>query len=415
MNPPNDKQASPVKNLHCTSKCQFNRVLGNRKKLQCSLCMKFYHYKCVDEDPKSTLVWSCFDCRNISQDVQAIKEQMNCIGSKIDSLSQGNVLDMLLTLQKQINILVNEQKSLQSTNADLIHRLHIVTKEKMDLQRSLDIAKSTKAAPLSLENNPIEKPHEVKKSLLIGDSLLRNVRSTDTAKLEILSKSGATYESLTTELSNSAKTYDKIVIVAGTNDCRNTENTTENIKNTSKTLLLEAKKHSKYVVFSSVLPMTDTENSGTQLKIDTVNKNINTMCLESSNCDYVQNDGVFKLSDMTINDALYVRDGYHINSRGAKRLMYNLKLTETTTIIQPTRTYNPMFSYGGTTDPSQRRDNRSQHNKTGYQTSYRCTWCREQDHRSADCPRRGTRVCYHCQSPEHLQRNCPWTNCPWLG
>ena len=132
VNPPNGKQASPVKNLenlHCTSKCQFNRVLGNRKKLQCSLCMKFYHYKCVDEDPKSTLVWSCFDCRNISQDVQAIKEQVNCISSKIDSLSQGNVLDMLLTLQKQINILVNEQKSLQSTNADLIHRLRIVTRK----------------------------------------------------------------------------------------------------------------------------------------------------------------------------------------------------------------------------------------------------------------------------------------------
>ena len=115
--------------------------------------------------------------------------------------------------------------------------------------------------------------------------------------MEILSKTGATYESLTTELSNSKKTYDKIVIVAGTNDCRNTENTTEYIKNTSKTLLLEAKKHSKSVVFSSVLPITDTENSGTQLKIDTVNKNINTMCLESSNCDYVLNDGVFKLSD----------------------------------------------------------------------------------------------------------------------
>ena len=145
------------------------------------------------------------------------------------------------------------------------------------------------------------------KTLLIGTSLLRNIESKDSSKIDVSCLSGAPFESLNAELKNIQSEYKKIVIVTGTTDCRDANTTTAKINDTAHSLLTEAIKHTQSVIISSVLPRIDSDNPGCQLKIDTVNENIHKLCSDNS-CTFVDNDGVFKLSDSSPNDSMFVSD-----------------------------------------------------------------------------------------------------------
>ena len=191
-------------------------------------------------------------------------------------------------------------------------------------------------------------PNTESKSLLIGNSLIRNVTSSS-SNLSIECLSGATFASLSDRLSQKSTLYDNIFIVAGTTDCSDSKTTTAKIQ----ILLAEAKKHCRKVVFSSVLPRMDPNNQGFQLKIDHVNESLKQVCHDNENCDYVENDGSFKLADITPNDAMFVKDGYHLNTKGALKLLENLNLTKKTTVSRPKPSYSPMYMYGNTVDQTQ--------------------------------------------------------------
>ena len=113
-------------------------------------------------------------------------------------------------MKSQLANMYKEQKSLRKTNEDLLNRLEILTREKTELEGKLrEVQKKipTVAAP--------------NKSLLIGNSLLRNVKSKDENKLKITCSSGATFDSITSDLTATNEKYDKIIIVSGITDCRN--------------------------------------------------------------------------------------------------------------------------------------------------------------------------------------------------
>ena len=412
--PHHSSDQSSTTPLFCTPECIYDRSDRNKSKkmLRCCLCMHWYHFKCVQEDPKTTGVWTCFTCRQMPELVNNLYKEMKSIHSESKE-SNTYISDILMDMKKQMAILISEQKILQDTNTTLIKKLETVTAEKAELQNRLNISENRNKEVHTAKN--YNKNINTTKSLLIGNSLLRNVSSIDTKKLVVSSHSGATFESLTTELSKSTETYDKIIVVTGTTDCQNPETTTTEIQNKSHNMLLEAKKHSKSVIISSVLPRTDPEKTGCQIKINCVNESLEKLCLENPNCQFVNNDGVFKLCDSSPNDSLFVKDGYHVNTKGAKQLLDNLQLSHLTMVKQPPRKYNQMYSYGSTTDPNQIRDSRSLSYQAGYQTGYRCSWCRQLDHQSDQCPSRRNRCCFRCQAPDHVISNCPWRNCPWSG
>ena len=141
--------------------------------------------------------------------------------------------------------------------------------------------------------------------------------------------------------------------MAGTTDCSDSKTTTAKFHEDSKLFLAEAKKHCRKVVFSSVLPRMDSHNQGFQLKIDHLNESLKQICHDNENCDYVENDGSFKLADTTPNDAMFVKDGYHLNTKGALKLLVNLDLTKKTTVSRPKPSYAPMYMYGNTVDQTQ--------------------------------------------------------------
>ena len=205
-----------------------------------------------------------------------------------------NTSDTLADLKTQMSLLMKEQTMLQNTNADLLAKLDKVTQENIELR-----SKCTKIS----EDSGIKYSDAASKTLLIGNSLLRNIESKDSSKIDVSCFSGATFESLNAELKNIQSEYKKIVIVTGTTDCRDANTTTAKINDTAHSLLTEAKKHTQSVIISSVLPRIDSDNPGCQLKIDTVNENIRKLCSDNL-CTFVDNDGVFKLSDSSPNDSM---------------------------------------------------------------------------------------------------------------
>ena len=160
------------------------------------------------------------------------------------------------------------------------------------------------------------------KSLVIGDSVLRDFEATDANKLEVRSLSGATFISIKDTLKlyeSDNKRYDNIYIIAGTNDCSK-QSSTASIINAAGEVFNQAKKISNNILFSSITPRTD--SGPANLKIQNVNLSLKNLCSQS-NVKFIDNDGTFLTSDKSPNDALLL-DGLHLNDRGTTKLITNL-------------------------------------------------------------------------------------------
>ena len=319
--------------------------------------------------------------------------------ANLKQLTSPDILGSLLDIKTQISLLINEQKSLQTINADLMTRVNILTKEKDDLQERLLIAQSQ--SPQQKKSTNINS-----KTLLIGNSLLRNIESTNSDRLKVSCHSGATFDSLTYELSQNSEQFGRIIIVSGTTDASK-DTTTEQIDINARGLLAEAKKHTMDITFSSVLPKVKPNDQ--QLKIDHMNENLKKMCKEAPGCSYSDHDGSFRLANLTTNDAMFVSDGYHLNWKGSQILIDNLDLKNIAAVRRPPRR-TPHKSWYPHEDMS-----RSPNTDWNYSTDWQygndyasCIWCSGTDHTASECPRRRSRSCFQCRSTDHLMRDCPW-------
>ena len=126
--------------------------------------LRWHHFKCIKEDPKSTGIWTCYQCRKMPETIANMRHEI----ANLKQLTSPDILGSLLDIKTQISLLINEQKSLQTINADLMTRVNILTKEKDDLQEHLLIAQSQ--SPQQKKSTNINS-----KTLLIGNSLLRNI------------------------------------------------------------------------------------------------------------------------------------------------------------------------------------------------------------------------------------------------
>ena len=389
---PND---TPETSLHCMSSCLFGQQgeTKTRPMLRCCLCMKWHHFKCIGENPKLTGIWTCSTCRDIPNDIKEIKTKINTF----DMNKSSEILDILTDMKKELANLIHEQHSLQTTNADLINRLDIMAQEKADLQVRLSRAESAlKSANIGSKS----------KTLLIGNSLIRNIQSENPDQLEIACHSGSTFETLTNELSKTTEVYDDIIIVTGTNDASNDINIAQ-IDAESKKMIQEAKKHSDNVSIASVLRKLKPDNQ--QLKIDHMNENLKKLSQDFPYCSYIDNDGTFRLADMSPNDALYVSDGCHLNNKGTQKLIDNLKLTKKATVRQfRKRSYQPLYDYGETSGQEQLDRRPSTQPRYQSNRSPSCIWCQGTDHSPSFCPKRRLRRCFHCNESDHMIRQCPW-------
>ena len=113
--------------------------------------------------------------------------------------------------------------------------------------------------------------------------------------------------------------YGKITMQAGLNNCRNNKTTPEEIVNKYQDIIQEAGKHCEHVTISSIIPCTKSKQVAA--KIDTTSIFLAHACSETANVSYIDNNGSFKLSDGSNNEAMIHDDGWHLSNREPYNLL----------------------------------------------------------------------------------------------
>ena len=172
---------------------------SDRNMIRCISCMMRAHCTCVGEKADYQGVWSCFLCRNSSSKINFLVNQISSL--KHEFLSKLKICEKKYT---EINL---ELQNLRETNSDLVLQLQNSHKEIQRLK--------------SKDDNTTPAIQTSTKSLVIGDSILRDFEATDANKLEVRSLSGATFISIKDTLKlyesdNKSQRYDNIYIIAGT-------------------------------------------------------------------------------------------------------------------------------------------------------------------------------------------------------
>ena len=135
------------------------------------------------------------------------------------------------------------------------------------------------------------------------------------------------------------KIYDKVIIVTGSNDCKQGESLTNTI-DAIEDLIREAKVCGKIVAVSSICPRLDDETA--QDKISFLNQQLNDITALLG-CNLVNNDAKFLTADMEINRALIdPTTKYQLSEWGNEILSFNLSLGNTAE--QKPRSAHPISS-----------------------------------------------------------------------
>ena len=285
--------------------------------IRCQSCMLMAHNTCVGEKRDYNGTWICHFCRlssqRIAQMFSAFNTFKNDITLKFDDLEQK---------YKDVN---TELQALRVTNTDLVQQVQKLQNENQQLKSS--------------KNNPTC----TSKTLVIGDSIIRDFEPQDQTTLHVKSVSGANISMIKTTLEtlhSEGNKYDKIFLVVGSKDCATSQKNVQSITNSAKDLFDQAKKLSNNIYFSSVLPRTDDANA--KMKAESANLSIKTIC-NQNNVKFIDNDGSFLTADRTPIDALLL-DGLHLNDRGTRKLITNLGIQAAQRKRQSFRQLNPTFN-----------------------------------------------------------------------
>ena len=243
-----------------------------------------------------------------------------------------------------------------------------------------------------------KEPDEVKTTLLIGDSTLRDIDETRLCKTEMkCQRNNGKVNTVKDELSKLKEqhcSYENVVVVVGTNDCANLEN--DNIENVVKSyseLIDEAKNIAVNTVISSIIPRSDVRES-----IDIFNDELRKLC-DEKRCTFVDQTPVFTLRDDSVNDGYVIGTGPHLIKSGTNRLIKSLKIQ--TTQEDVTRRWQNRNQPQRPTQGTQWRKGPG-HTRN----DFRCQFCNERGHNKDTCRHGQPVTCRACGQKGHKDKHC---------
>ena len=209
--------------------------------------------------------------------------------------------------------------------------------------------------------------------MLLGDSLIRDINPEALTNVDVKCMRGAQTDDMCQFLNETGRSYNQVILVAGTNNC-STDSTPEEVVTKVDHIVKVAKQFSKEpVLLSSICPRTD--NSSYQDKVESVNAVLSS--IETPYLKFVNNDQTFRLQDGSINDGYLHADGLHLSSSGSERLARNLNIGSYADIVikrsysKPRQTNNHKHNNNQKSQMASSHGKRHQSSGSRHSTSYK--------------------------------------------
>jgi len=264
--------------------------------------MSWFHEICLgltSKDDKNGLA-VCNECRQIAARVGKIEQSNAAIKDSVNS-----VLELVTGLREYVSV---------------EHELRVEAERRCEeLQARLRQQPQTPTPEPATPDPPAKAPTPPK-TLLIGDSVIRDVNPRALKDTTVISMKGAKVSDINKRLSEYSTQCDKIILSCGGNDISPDCDITVLI-NEYSTMLKNAKQMCGNISVSSILPR---EDINVQNKINDANKLLQITCGDVG-CTYIDLNPVFMLSCGEINDG-YFADSVHLTLKGSRKLVTLLEL-----------------------------------------------------------------------------------------
>ena len=297
----------PLKNSDpekvCQNTCRYDgKSIGTARQAGhvlclCSLCYHSFHKDCVNFPNVAPAFWVCPHCRSLAAEVKSLHTKLDEVLAQNASLTQ---------------ILVQQQTLLTSFTT---------------LETKVTALYSNLVSDSDDDDDQDDDDVDPRGTLLIGDSLIRDVVPKDDT-LTTDCTGGATLSTIRKKLKTinpKRRRYEKIFIVAGTNDSAS-KRPIEKIAEESKNMVDAAKLVCDEVVLSSIPPRAD--NHANKTKIDAINEHFQALSDANENVSLKNHDDNFLFRDNSVDTTLLLSDNLHLSTSGVKKLLTNLNLSE---------------------------------------------------------------------------------------
>lgn len=323
------------------SDCKHERNDTRNKRqipmIQCSLCWRWFHNECVNMTKTTGTVltwWPCLDCRTLMVQVKQLQSCINSLSSLVSDMKSclSESAENISQLVNKCDILATDNAELKESVAVLVSELENRDRNKIDDNFVHD------------EDSDDDEADELG-GLLIGDSVIRSIRSNDT-DFQIKSISGAKVSDIKKtikEINPKKEKYNDLYILCGTNDISSKKNT-EKIVREFDCLIKCAKSRAKNLHLASIIPRLD-DDSHDEKTVE-VNRLLKELAA-SATVNFYDNDRNFRYQDGSVDESLISPiDKVHPSISGSKKLLDNLKLLERATTSSGTEASAHVQKYG---------------------------------------------------------------------
>ena len=381
----------------CFDDCKYEGKYEGKSKagakssemVRCCSCMNWYHEDCVKAKEKNgnfSGVWQCFSCRRIPSYIAELLQEMKNLREDVKILRADQQ-----TSQKSLDDIKGECKTLRDDNTLLKTQ---VTSLSQQLQ---------KKTWESFTNGN-------QKSLLIGDSIIRDVDESKLKQTQVTSLPKAKVTDVLKCLQDDEKSYKMITCCVGTNNCSEDNFSDADVCETYKTIIATAKEKvgdPKNIQIVSIPPRTD--STVFQENVNVLNACLSTIANDEG-VTFINNDMTFKLSDGAANDGYLQNDGVHLNNKGTNRLAKNMQLKVKSEVtngnIVKTGRQNKNTSQMKSAVDEGDGDWQNVSYKRGPRRSTKITEFQRQSSKSDNGQRQTNRKCWFCGENNHVSHNC---------
>ena len=395
----------------CIDQCRHRNSSSKQKSepelilIRCCVCATWFHVDCLGlPEDEAAGVWPCISCRLMPHHIISLQNDMATLMTTTNKILEK--LNGLATSLDEKTVLCEK---LQGEKTQLLQRV-------TDLNEQL-----TRQTWVNFRNKP---------TLVLGDSIVRDIDEEKLVKTKVVSKSGATTKDIAETLQQDDNSYSSVVICVGTNDCKKQPMDLDIIKANYKDIIEAAKSKvasTAEIKVCSITPRTDDPKS--QENVDKLNDALQQMAA-TTGVSYINNSN-FKLSDGEINDGYLLSDGVHLNRQGSNRLVKNMKLItkrgHETDVTKSRHTRNnkssdanrqghPITNHTSnrapnkTTNYAPKRSHSTRRHSLQHRRNDDCTYCGEPNHSSNQCRWGKPIVCHQCNTPGHKMKFCTHHN-----